>query len=123
VDGPDVVLSAIDEERFGIRAARASGVTEAMLPAVLDFCAAHRVGLLIARCAVADVRAAQAMERRGCSLMDTLVYYACDLRRVAIPPRDAVIAVRAVRSGDEPAVAVVAAEAFRGFHKWFDVYG
>jgi GNAT superfamily N-acetyltransferase len=78
-------------------------------------CAAHRVGLLIARCAVADVRAAQAMERRGCSLMDTLVYYACDLRRVAIPPRDAVIAVRAVRSGDEPAVAAVAAEAFRGY--------
>jgi GNAT superfamily N-acetyltransferase len=112
---PHVSLSAIDEERFGIRVARASRVTLGALPAVLDFCRANNVVLLIARCPVSELRAAQAMERQGFLLMDTLVYYARDLGRNAVPPDTGKATVRPVGPGEAEAVRAVAAESFRGY--------
>lgn len=112
---PIVSLSGIDSERFGIRVARAPEVTEETLPAVLDYCAANRVVLLIARCSAADLRAAQAMERCGFALMDTLVYYTRDLGRAPVPAAGSAVAVRPLRSGEAQAVTGIAGTTFRGY--------
>lgn len=114
-DLPQVYLSAIDEERFGIRTARAKQVTLDTLPAIMDFCRANDVTLLIARCLTSELRAAQAMEREGFVLMDTLVYYARKLLKKPIPPDTGEISVRPVRPGEEEIVKAVAAESFRGY--------
>jgi GNAT superfamily N-acetyltransferase len=115
-DTPHVHLSAIDEERFGIRTARASHVTMDTLPSVIDFCRINSVVLLIARCPASETRTAQAMERRGFYLMDTLVYYVRDLPQIPFPPETGEISVRLIRPSEEEAVKIVAAESFHGYY-------
>ena len=110
-----VSLSGIDEERFGVRTARAVNVTGAALADVLRFCAENGVGLLIARCLCSDAGAAQAMEDHGFRLMDTLVYYARDLAGIPLPVDTGTIPVRPLREGEAISVQRVAAEAFRGY--------
>jgi GNAT superfamily N-acetyltransferase len=110
-----VFLSAIDEERFGIRTAKALHVTLDVLPSVVDFCKANNVTLLIARTLTSDLSVAQAMEREGFNLMDTLVYYLRDLVRRPIPATNGNIPIRPISLGEEEKVKVVAAEAFRGY--------
>ena len=111
----NVHLSAIDEERFGIRTAKASHVSAAALPAVIDFCQAQGVALLIARCSTAELTVAQAMEKRGFLLMGTLVYYSRSLLKPPIPEDVGQVSVRPVRPGEEEAVRRVAANAFQGY--------
>jgi len=111
----DVYLSAIDEERFGIRTARAPNVTLEVLPYVIEFCRNNAVKLLIARCPVSELRGAQAMERQGSELMDTLVYYRRDLVQTPVPPDVGNITVRAMRPGEEEKIKTIAAESFRGY--------
>src|SRR6266540_3969620 len=82
-DPSSVYLSTLEEERFGIRTARAAQVKLATLPAVLEFCEANAVVLLIARCPVSEIHAAQEMERQGFLLTDTLVY---QIRSLVSPP-------------------------------------
>jgi len=110
-----VCLSSLDEERFGIRTARASQVTLDSLPSVLNFCLRNDVRLLIARCDASGLRVAQAMEAEGFSLMDTLLYYACHLTRLDIPQDCAKITVRPIAIGEEEKVKVVAAKCFRNY--------
>jgi ribosomal protein S18 acetylase RimI-like enzyme len=81
----------------------------------MDFCRANGVALLIARCLVSELRAAQAMEREGFFLMDTLVYYACNLERTPIPSDTAQATWRPIRPGEEEAVRAVADQLFRGY--------
>ena len=114
-DLPLVHLSTIDEERFGIRTARASGVTLGTLPHVMDFCQANEVLLLIVRCATSEFGAVHAMERAGFLLMDTLVYYSRDLARRPIPARMGSIPIRPIRPGEEEVVKSIAVESFRGY--------
>jgi GNAT superfamily N-acetyltransferase len=114
-DHPLVRLSEIHEERFGIRTARAEQVSAEMLPSVLSFCRRSEVALLIARCPASDLRAAQAMEREGFLLMDTLVHYRRDLVDVPIPAENPLLEVRAFSPGEEDEVVEVAAQAFRGY--------
>jgi GNAT superfamily N-acetyltransferase len=110
-----VYLSAIDEERFGFRTARASDLTADGLAAVLEYCREHGVRLLIARCKVSEMRAAQAMERAGFALMDTLVCYGRALIGLP-PPADAGgVEIRLIRPGEEESVKAIAAESFRGY--------
>jgi len=110
-----IYLSAIDEERFGIRVARAAEVTLRDLPSIMHFCWANGVVLLVARCLASELPAAQAMEREGFVLMDTLVYYERDLVKKAIPSDTGKIPVRPIRPGEEHEVKAVAAESFRGY--------
>lgn len=112
---PIVRLSTLDEERFGIRTARASSVTLDNLPAILTFCRENRVIFLIARCLVDDLAATQAMEQTGFGLMDTLIYYAYDLDRKPIPTAQKEIHVRPVAVGEEEIIKQVAVESFRGY--------
>lgn len=107
-------FSQLDSDRFGIRVARAQIVPET-LSRVLDFCAAEKIDLLIARCASGDLAAAQGMETQGFQLMDTLVYYGFDLSRRAMPEDKSVFHVRRVRSEDHEQVRTIASAAFKGY--------
>ena len=82
-----VYVSDIDEDRFGIRIAKAFKVTSDNLPAIMDFCRDNSVMMLIARCPTNDFRAIHAMEREDFRLMDTLVYYSTDLTNTPVFPQ------------------------------------
>ena len=107
-------LSPLDEARFGIRTARAMSLTANLLPQVMDFCRFERIRFLIARCSTQELPAAQAMERLGFFLMDTLVYFRRDLQRQPLPDRRGV-PIRFAVPEDADAVRQIAREAFRGY--------
>jgi GNAT superfamily N-acetyltransferase len=114
-----VWLSELDEQRFGVRTARAILPTLEVLSDILDFCERHRVVFLISRCSVADIRLAQALERHKFELMDTLVYYQCDLlKNTPIrPPKFGTNqpVIRSMYNGEESTVEKIALESFRGY--------
>ncbi len=112
--GNPALLSPLDEARFGIRTARAMDLREAAIGQVLDFCRLEQVRLLIARCPTRDLPAAQAMERNGFLLMDTLVYFRRDLLKQPLPER-AGIPIRPALVEDVDAVGEIARQAFRGY--------
>ena len=109
---PDVALSPLDEARWGVRSARAPKLAAENLPQALNFCRENGVVFLIARCPVADLTAVQAMERQGFLLMDTLLYFRCDLKR-SLP--EAPDSVRPVREDEAAAVRDLAVRAFRDY--------
>ncbi len=110
-----VALSAIDEARFGIRMARALNVSRADVEPMLAYCRQHQVRLLVARCAAADLAAAQTMEAEGFRLMDTLVHYARDLRRESLPALPDGLVVRPVSPDEAAAIGQLAARTFEGY--------
>ena len=87
-----IFLSAIDEERFGIKTAKVEKVELQDIPNVLRFCEENNVRLLLARCPTSDLPAVQELERKGFLLMDTLIYYSCNLREN--PPPEYVSEIR-----------------------------
>lgn len=107
-------FSQIDSGRFGVRVARAQVVPD-NLPRVLDFCAAEKIDLIIARCSTNDLVAAQNMQIHGFLLMDTLVYYRFDLLKRAIPEDKGRLLVRTLQPEDKDQVRSVAKEAFKGY--------
>ena len=111
----EVFISEIDSERFGFKTARVIGLTTDSLPSILDFCGREKVELLIARCNMSDLEAAQSMEKQGFLLMDTLVYYSIDLARKAVPADNCVALVRPVLIDEEEEMISVARESFRGY--------
>jgi GNAT superfamily N-acetyltransferase len=113
-EGGTIAFSDVDSERFGVRVARAHVVRE-NLPLVLDFCAAERINLLIARCATNELRIAQEMEGLGFLLMDTLFYYSFDLMKHAIPEDSRRANVRKFVLDDKSQIETVAAVAFQGY--------
>jgi RimJ/RimL family protein N-acetyltransferase len=114
-DELDLSLSAIDEERFGIRTARVKNLSLSTLSEVMDFCRSEEVVLLIARSPVSDLRAAQDMEKKGFLLMDTLVYWERKLDPSSIPECQEKIAIRPLRSGEVEDVKKVAQKSFQGY--------
>lgn len=113
-DTSAVRLSPLDSKRWKALSASASDVTQETLPAVMAFCRQHGVAFLIARCPATDLAAAQAMEREGFQLMDTLVYFSRDLERAA-PQDPGQAAIRELRSGEDTAVRQVASLSFSGY--------
>lgn len=107
--------SPLDEARFGVRCAQASGVTEAAVGRLLAFCRSEQVDLCIARCDAADLPAAQALERVGFALMDTLVRHEHDLTLTgaAEHPGHLTLSLAGPEAAGE--VAEVAALAFRDY--------
>ena len=108
-----VAFSEVDSERFGVRVARAN-VEGRTLSQALEFCAAERINLLIARCTTTELRAAQKMECLGFLLMDTLVYYSFDLVKRAVPDDSG--RVRKFLPEDKQQIETVAAAAFAGYY-------
>lgn len=114
-NSPDIFISDIDTERFGITTARVIGITSKSLSPVLDFCFMKKVKLLIARCDMSDLEAAQSMEKKGFLLMDTLVYYNLNLTKQDVPVEKGVVLVRPIRVEEENAMIGVAKESFHGY--------
>ena len=113
-DRETIAFSEIDSERFGVRIARAHVVSD-NLSRALDFCAAERIDLLVARCRTSDLEAAQGMESKGFLLMDTLLYYSFDLTKKEIPVDPCEVRVRRLLPGDEAEIPRVASAAFKGY--------
>lgn len=111
----NVVLSPLEEARFGCRTARAKGVTSKNLSLVLDFCRNNRIQFLIARCHVNDIQGAQAMEQEGFFLADTLVYYGRNLTEGTLPKVDSAIIIRPLANGENIQVQAIAEEAFSDY--------
>lgn len=110
-----IYLSSLEEERFGIRSARAANITRINFPQAIEFCQRHEVTLLIARCEAAQLDAVQEMERMGFFLADTLVYYARDLKTSLLPKPDSAIIIRPMANGENVKVQAIAEEAFSGY--------
>lgn len=112
---PTVQLSAIDEERFGIRTARVANVRADQLDAIDSFCTANQVRMLIARCFVDELTTAQDMESSGYSLMDTLIYFKRKLASAPIPDFSGGVLIRPVKEEEAEIVATLAVDMFRGY--------
>ena len=110
-----VSLSELDEERFGIRVARDSAVTDESLITALDFCRCNNVRLLITRCRTADLRTAQAIENAGGRLMDTLICYRHSLRDILVADSPRALTIRALRPEEAATIRTIAAQSFRGY--------
>ena len=110
-----IAVSPIDGDRFGVVIARDPEVSAATVAPALDYCRAHGVRMLIARCRTEDITAAQALEDAGGRLMDTLVYWSRRLDGGDLPDHTCKVAIRPLRAGDEPEVRAVAKEAFRDY--------
>ncbi len=109
-----ISISALDTQRWGVLTARTLGVTKDNLPQLIDYCQMDGVRFLIARCPSTDLEAAQAMEREGFQLMDTLVYFSRGLEAGVVedpasPP------IRSLRRGEEDRVREAAGHAFAGY--------
>jgi len=113
-----ITISEIDEKRFGIKVAKTDNMDNMALhdiPYIMSFCKENKVRLLIARCSTSDLPLVQALENKGFLLMDTLLYYSCNLRKN--PPLEYVseIRIRPFHPGEEELVRAIAAEAFDGY--------
>ncbi len=110
-----VRLSAIDEERFGIKTARGTISLPEDVDCVLDFCHTNQVVLLIVRCLSSELSTVQYMEQQGFLLMDTLLYYTRSVLDVPFPDGANLPLVRPVRPGEDEQVSIIAAQSFQGY--------
>ncbi len=108
-------LSAIDENRFGVRTARVANVRLDQLDSIDSFCKANQVKMLIARCYVYELPTAQAMQERGYSLMDTLIYYTRRLASAPIAEYSSGIVVRPVEPEEAETIAKLTSQIFRNY--------
>jgi GNAT superfamily N-acetyltransferase len=113
-DPQPATLSPLDSARWNVVTAKATDITAEDLPHALGFCREQNVAFLIARCATTELAAVQAMEREGFQLMDTLVYFSCDITS-GVPDDQGQAPVRQLRSGESRAVRQVASRSFAGY--------
>jgi acetyltransferase (GNAT) family protein len=114
IEHPQIALSSLDTNRFGVCTARADALTGDGLANALDFCGSQGVELLIGRCSVEDRATVHALQAAGFVLMDTLVYYRRDLARSPVTdPGDG--RIRLLRAGEEEQVEAIARECFRDY--------
>jgi len=111
-----VMISAIDTERFGATIARALVSSSDTLHEAIRFCEENQVAMLIARCPVDETQTAQDMEEEEFRIMDTLVYYSSNLKGMFPPDVIEDIEIRLMRDGEEQQVQDVAGRAFRGYY-------
>jgi GNAT superfamily N-acetyltransferase len=105
----------LDEERFGIRSARASANSLEELDELEARCGRERVVYLVVRVPTTALNVVQEMERRGYFLTDTLVYMERDLVNLEMPKPAGSILIRPIDEGEAHFVREVAAVAFSGY--------
>ncbi len=111
-----VSLSVVDEERFGVRTAKAFPITKEKLPQVLEFCEEHKVVFLMARCFAEDLSTVHALEGEGFRLMDTLCYWRLDLTAPSFSfPLNPLIKIRPVQINEAEKIKALARRAFHGY--------
>ncbi len=115
IDNSSVILSQIDEEHFGIKTAKALALKVHDIAEVLRFCHDNKVELLIARCLTKELNLVQVMEGLGFLLMDTLIYYLCNLKKNLPPEYTPEVNIRPLRAGEEKIIKLISAETFKGY--------
>jgi GNAT superfamily N-acetyltransferase len=116
-----ISLSDIDRQRFGVVTAKATLDGSEPVPEVMQWCGAHGVQMLIARCASTELAQVQQLEQAGCFLTDTLVYF---LKRhiaqqdVALPEG---YTTRLATAADAEAVGALAGLTFEGYFGHYHV--
>ena len=111
----EIILSPLEEIRFGIKTARTTNLTLTNLSQSMEFCQNHAVQLLIARCQADQLDVVHEMERTGFILTDTLVYYVRNLTKSPLPKLDPSIVIRAMAIGENDQVQDIAREAFSNY--------
>lgn len=117
INGKDleIILSPLEEIRFGIKTARTANLTQNNLPQVMDYCQSQAVRLLIARCQADQLEDVQKMEQMGFILTDTLVYYVRNLKNRPLPQLDPSVEIRPMKTGETDQVKNIAEEAFDNY--------
>lgn len=108
-------LSALDEDRFGARTAKAIVSAPAHIDDFRRFCREQAVEFAIVRCPTRELAVVQSLESHGFFLTDTLVYYRRDLTASPIPPDAGQTLIRPARPEEAEDVGAAAAAAFRGY--------
>jgi GNAT superfamily N-acetyltransferase len=109
-----VTYSALDSKRFGIRVFRGRVDNVRAVSELVQFTRSAGLDLLIVRCPVEAVAAAQALERAGAFLADTLVYYRGPTSKFEPLPA-ASPCVRLCQEADRAALEAIARASFTGF--------
>jgi GNAT superfamily N-acetyltransferase len=116
MDKLQINLSAVDEQRFGIRTARAYVSAESEVDEMRAFCAEHQVRFLIVRVPSEQLHTVQLLETLGGQMMDTLIYYRRDLTRQPLPDLPPTPPqIRSITDADVSGVQRVAQTAFTGY--------
>jgi GNAT superfamily N-acetyltransferase len=110
-----IFISEIDEKRFGIKTAKIEKMEFNDIPYVMEFCEEYKVRLLIARCLTSDLPLVQELEKNGFLLMDTLIYYSCNLKKNPPPKYVSEINIRLFNRGEEEIIKSIADEAFNNY--------
>jgi GNAT superfamily N-acetyltransferase len=108
-------ISPLEQERFGVKAARADNITVPDLAGVDVFCEDNDVEMLIARVSVHHLDAVQQMESDGYRLMDTLVYYEFDYARKDMPELDDTHPIYKIKPEDADRAAFIARQSFERY--------
>lgn len=115
MNSTEFTLSPLEEERFGVRTARANTLGRADVPGWLAACRTNGVRLAIVRCSSEDLAAAQDLEDAGARLMDTLVYYVYDYSRHVGADYATQTTIRPVRPTEVDTLMRMAAASFQGY--------
>ncbi|HJX63458.1 MAG TPA: GNAT family N-acetyltransferase [Polyangia bacterium] len=108
------VYSALDSARFGIRVFRAGLDNVQAVSQLVQFARSTDLDLLIVRCPVETIAAAQALERAGAFLTDTLVYYRGPTSGF-VPSAAPSPSVRLCQEADRSVLQAIARASFAGF--------
>ena len=106
--------SALDSKRFGIHVFRGRVDNVATVAELLQFARSADLDLLIVRSPVEALAVAQALERAGAILTDTLVYYRGPTSKFAPSPAPS-CDVRLGQEADRTALQAIARASFAGF--------
>jgi len=106
--------SALDSQRFGIRVYRGRVDSVAAASHLMQFARSAACDLLIVRCPVEAVAAAQTLERAGCFLTDTLVYYRGPTSEFEPSPAPST-RIQLCQESDRAALEAIARASFTGF--------
>jgi GNAT superfamily N-acetyltransferase len=108
------VYSALDSARFAIRVFRGRADNVEATADLLQFARSTDLDLLIVRCPVEAVAAAQALERSGAFLTDTLVYYRGPTSGFVLSAAPSP-SVRLCQEADRESLQAIARASFAGF--------
>jgi dTDP-4-amino-4,6-dideoxy-D-galactose acyltransferase len=112
---PEVQFSPLDEERFGVRTAKAFLTRPSDLTEIVRTCQENGADWLIARCPADRLDVAHTLESAGARLTDVLVYFVRKLGTLPIPAATGAVPLRSASPADAETVAAIAREAFCGY--------
>jgi len=112
---PEFTLSPLEEQQFGVRTTRVNDLTGERIPALLEFCRANDVRMVIARCPTTDLASAQDIEEAGGRVMDTLLYYTYAYAKRPDAEFVTRTTIRPVKPEEVEEVCAMAARSFEGY--------